>query len=569
VSASPVSEPFIRVRDLRFRYAGATHDALSMPSFEVDRPGLVAITGPSGAGKSTLMELLAGTLNQHYSGSVQVLGAEWSELRGDRARQFHLRRIGLIPQDLGLLPSQTPRQMLHQALIDAGVPRAQCEDRIVRALTQVEMVPFADRRIAELSGGQKQRVAIARALVRNVELILADEPTANLHVELADETLSVLRRIAATVPVVMVTHDPRMAAQCDRQLRVAAPSGSAPVTASALASPVAPVVVAAAGVASAASALPALIPIPGFPSAPVTASSASASTFSRPVPVSSAPAPAFSPPAVPKAAASPTAATSRVLRASADPPPRVWPAPAGARSTDSVAPTSAGLRSTGSLAAGSSAAPLSSAFSRLAASRLPASRPAPASSRVTSGSASGSGLASGSGSASGDDGNASPVRKPTVLMAAACACGVAAVLGVLFAGPLASHPASTNQPAASAVPPVTATPTPGTTSAPAVQANPAPAASPAAPAITTPVTATKPVTHSTTVSRTTTKPSTAPSTPAPAPSPAAQQATIIATSTPNTTPTPTAAAATNPYQSWINFMQAFSGSKYPTATPTP
>ncbi|MGH2719922.1 MAG: ABC transporter ATP-binding protein [Actinomycetota bacterium] len=560
---SPDSEPFIRVRDLRFRYTGATHDALWIQSFEVDQPGLVAITGPSGAGKSTLVELLAGTLNQRYSGRVEVLGTEWTELRGDRARQFHLRRIGLIPQDLGLLPSQTARQMLLQALTDADVPRAECDDRIARALTRVDLLGFADRRIAELSGGQKQRVAIARALARNVELILADEPTANLHVELADETLAVLQRIAATIPVVMVTHDPRMAARCDRQVRVNPPSGSGLLASSTAVTAAAP----------AAAALPVLIPIP------------SASSAARVAPA------AFAAPQ--KAAASPTAATSRALRASADPPPRVWPAPAGARSTGSSTPASSGVRAT-PLVIGSASAPGSastgSAFSRMGTSASastsgsgsaggfsrPASSRAPVSSRLTLASL-GTRPRAASGSVPSGSEDDAPGRKPTVLMAAACACGVAAILGVLFAGPLASHPTASKGPTAAAAPAVTATQDPTTGSS---QATPAtPAASPAAPATTTPATTTpattapatttNPVTQAPkTVSHTTTtKPATTPSTPAAA-SPAAQQAAIIATSTPNVTSTPTTtAAATNPYSAWLTFMQAFMGGRNSTTTP--
>ncbi len=228
MSSSLAPTPFIRIRDLRFRYPGMNHDALWIQTLEIDRAGLVAVTGPSGAGKSTLMELLAGTLAEQYTGSVQVLGKEWSELRGDRARQFHLRRIALIPQDLGLLPNQTPRQMLCQALLDAGVPRNQCDDRVSRALSQMELDAYADRRIAEMSGGQRQRVAIARALVRDVELILADEPTANLNSQLGDETIAVLRRIGETIPVVIVTHDPRVAQFCDSRITLAAPPTGLP-----------------------------------------------------------------------------------------------------------------------------------------------------------------------------------------------------------------------------------------------------------------------------------------------------------------------------------------------------
>ena len=223
MSSDHFPAPIIRIRDLRFRYPGMNHDALWMPALVISRPGLVAITGPSGAGKSTLIELLAGTLREGYTGSLQVLGKEWAELRSDRSRQFHLRRIGLIPQDLGLLPNQTPRQMLSQALLDAGVPKKECDDRVLKALSQMDLDAYADRRIADMSGGQKQRVAIARALVRNVELILADEPTANLNTQLGDETVAVLKRIGQTIPVMVVTHDPRIAILCDDQIKLAPP----------------------------------------------------------------------------------------------------------------------------------------------------------------------------------------------------------------------------------------------------------------------------------------------------------------------------------------------------------
>jgi putative ABC transport system ATP-binding protein len=230
LSINHAPAPIVAIRDLRFRYPGMVHDALWMPALDISRPGLVAVTGCSGAGKSTLIELMAGTLSERYSGSVRVLGKEWAELRSDRSRQFHLRRIGLIPQDLGLLPNQTPRQMLCQALLDAGVPKAECDDRVIRALSQMDLDVYMDRRIADMSGGQKQRVAIARALVRNVELILADEPTANLNTQLGDEIVAVLKQIGRTIPVVVVTHDPRIALLCDDRVHLAPPPVEEPVS---------------------------------------------------------------------------------------------------------------------------------------------------------------------------------------------------------------------------------------------------------------------------------------------------------------------------------------------------
>lgn len=208
----------VRIRDLRFAYRGATDDVLRIPFLDVTGRGLIAITGPSGVGKSTLIELLAGTLREPYGGSVMVLGQEWKDLRRDADRQRQLRRIGLIPQDYGLLPAWTPRQVIQQDLADAGVDANEREHRTELALATVDLAGFADRRIANLSGGQRQRVAIARMLARDVDLVIADEPTANLDPELTRSALGLLRQLAARVPVLVITHDPAVAESCDRTI---------------------------------------------------------------------------------------------------------------------------------------------------------------------------------------------------------------------------------------------------------------------------------------------------------------------------------------------------------------
>jgi putative ABC transport system ATP-binding protein len=209
--------PLIRIRDLAYSYPGGP-EVLRIPALDVSGRGLIAITGPSGAGKSTFVELLAGTLQSGYQGSVEVLGSEWRDLRHDADRQRHLRRIGFIPQDFGLLPDRTPRQMLQQDLADSGVAPDEHAERIERALSEVGMGNLADQRIASLSGGQGQRVAIARMLARDVELVIADEPTANLDSELRSVVMTLLRKLSAYVPVVVVTHDAAVAEACDRTI---------------------------------------------------------------------------------------------------------------------------------------------------------------------------------------------------------------------------------------------------------------------------------------------------------------------------------------------------------------
>lgn len=216
----------VHVFGLRFRYPGSDHDVLRVPLLEVWGSGLTAITGPSGAGKSTLVELIAGTIREPYAGEISVLGVDLGSLRRDADRQRHLRRIGLIPQDFGLLPDRTVSRILDQDLTDAGVPRPEHERRITEALEQVGLAAFAERPAAMLSGGQRQRVAIARMLARDVELVIADEPTANLDPALVDGMVGLFRDLATTRPVIIVTHDAAVAALCDRTIVLDSPSGA-------------------------------------------------------------------------------------------------------------------------------------------------------------------------------------------------------------------------------------------------------------------------------------------------------------------------------------------------------
>jgi ABC-type lipoprotein export system ATPase subunit len=210
--------PAVRIRDLRYRYRGTDRDVLRMGALDVEGPGLVAVVGKTGVGKTTLMELLAGTLREPYHGSIQVLGVELRGLRRDADRQRHLRRVGLVPQDFGLLPGSTVRDILLQDLADAQVPVIEHEARVGQALDRVGLLPFAGRGSEQLSGGQRQRVAIARTLARDVDLMIADEPTANLDPAQAESIMALFEELGASCPVIIVTHDMGVAARCARTI---------------------------------------------------------------------------------------------------------------------------------------------------------------------------------------------------------------------------------------------------------------------------------------------------------------------------------------------------------------
>ncbi|GAB3356012.1 ATP-binding cassette domain-containing protein [Modestobacter lapidis] len=211
-----MTDKVVDVSSLRFRYPGGPA-LLAVDRFEVSDPGLVAVMGQSGAGKSTFGALIGGQEQAPYEGSLKVFGHEWSSIvedGRDADRQRHRRRIGYIPQGYGLLPNYTPEDMLMLDMGDAEVDQDARPGRADRALQVMGLAEMRDRPISELSGGQQQRVAIARMLAREVGLVVADEPTANLDVATTRDVLEALRQAGRRMPVIVITHDQWVADQC-------------------------------------------------------------------------------------------------------------------------------------------------------------------------------------------------------------------------------------------------------------------------------------------------------------------------------------------------------------------
>ncbi|MEO8598253.1 MAG: ATP-binding cassette domain-containing protein [bacterium] len=187
------------------RYA---HDvtALSDITFSVTKGELVFLAGPSGAGKSTLLKLLA-AIERPSSGQVTLNNQDIGKLR--RAGLPYLRRnIGLIFQQQRLLQDRHVLANVMLPLIVTGASTAQAEKRALAALDKVGLLERAKSEPQALSGGEQQRVAIARAIVNRPQLILADEPTANLDRESANKVLEALKAFhGAGVTCLISTHD--------------------------------------------------------------------------------------------------------------------------------------------------------------------------------------------------------------------------------------------------------------------------------------------------------------------------------------------------------------------------
>ncbi|WP_024868684.1 ABC transporter ATP-binding protein [Pseudoxanthomonas suwonensis] len=203
-----------------YRTAMVETHALRSLDLHVREGEFVAVTGPSGSGKTTFLNI-AGLLETFDSGDYLLDGENVRGLSDDARSRLRNRKIGFIFQGFNLIPDLNLFDNVDVPLRYRGLPAADRKARIEKALADVGLASRMKHFPAELSGGQQQRVAIARALAGEPRLLLADEPTGNLDSQMARGVMELLEQInAAGTTIVMVTHDPELAARAQRNVHI-------------------------------------------------------------------------------------------------------------------------------------------------------------------------------------------------------------------------------------------------------------------------------------------------------------------------------------------------------------
>ena len=191
--------------------------ALRNVDLDIKRGDFAAIVGPSGSGKTTLLNILCG-LDNVSSGEIKVSGRSLQEMSGSERAQFRREHIGLVFQAYNLIPVLTVLENIEYVMLLQHVPAAERKERVHTFLAELGLEGKENRFPAELSGGQQQRVAIARAMVSKPDIILADEPTANLDSETGGQLLEMMRKFNEELKMTFVfsTHDPQIMERAKR-----------------------------------------------------------------------------------------------------------------------------------------------------------------------------------------------------------------------------------------------------------------------------------------------------------------------------------------------------------------
>ena len=213
----------IKLRNVeKFFEQGASRTyVLRQITLDVREGEFVSIMGPSGSGKTTLLSIL-GFLDSAWGGEYHFMGQPVHKLNHKQRAELHKRHVGFVFQSYHLIDGLTVRENIEVPLSYRDVKRSEAQAIVADTLDQFQIVGKKDLFPNQLSGGQQQLVAVARAVVHSPKLILADEPTGNLHSSQGREIMELFKRLnAAGTTIVQVTHSEANAAFGDRVIELA------------------------------------------------------------------------------------------------------------------------------------------------------------------------------------------------------------------------------------------------------------------------------------------------------------------------------------------------------------
>ena len=194
--------------------------ALEEVSLTIGQGELVAVMGPSGSGKSTLLNII-GCMDTPTSGTYLLDGVDVTASSRNRQQKLRKEKISFVFQHFALMDMYTAYENVEVPLTARNVKRGKRKKIIEQCLEEMGIGDLKKRYPNQMSGGQKQRTAIARALAAGTPIVLCDEPTGALDQKTGQEVINVLKQINQNgVTVIIVTHDPQIAAQTDRILYI-------------------------------------------------------------------------------------------------------------------------------------------------------------------------------------------------------------------------------------------------------------------------------------------------------------------------------------------------------------
>lgn len=217
------NEVVVETTDLIKRYPMGRQELVALKGVNLKfcRGEFSGVIGPSGSGKTTLLNII-GSLDAPSAGSVRVLNERLETLSPRGAAELRRRHIGFIFQTFNLLPVYTVYENVEFPLLLLKLPARERKKRVEAALKWVGLAERANSRPAQLSGGECQRVAIARAVVKEPEMVLADEPTANLDAEnsyhILDTMVKLNRELGTTF--IFSTHDEKVIEYLRRRIKL-------------------------------------------------------------------------------------------------------------------------------------------------------------------------------------------------------------------------------------------------------------------------------------------------------------------------------------------------------------